>query len=246
MCEHQSNRRKRDEVQHGSYHQYYEFRPQDSRPEHLKKCLLGCRTRLNIPPTGTIHLLDVGCNRGLLSNSVLAVVREIFGDRSVRLLGVDIDEELVLDARKEFEGIEFVQADISAIAAGRVENDPIGDYLSRNQIDRFDMVFCFSVLMYPHLNHGDEGLRSVLDYICSKTKVLVLELQSWDKYRDNVRRLKRDCGEQFPLYEKLEWRGNQGKLEQNIYEYVEKLGFERKSEEFDKNEYKRNIVIYSS
>uniref|UniRef100_A0A8D8QSC4 RNA methyltransferase n=1 Tax=Cacopsylla melanoneura TaxID=428564 RepID=A0A8D8QSC4_9HEMI len=67
---------------------------------------------------------------------------------------------------------------------------------------KFDIVFCFSVTMWIHLNHGDQGLLDFLEKISSLGKYLVLENQLWKCYRNAQRRIVKNatkdkviCGE---------------------------------------------------
>ncbi|XP_055641314.1 pre-miRNA 5'-monophosphate methyltransferase [Toxorhynchites rutilus septentrionalis] len=239
----------KDKIQHGSYHQYYEFRSRDSRPQCLENCLRQCSNQLARLNNRTIHMLDIGCNSGKLSNSVLAVIQSTYGESQlVHMIGVDIDMDLVAQARSSYgnENLQFAQADISAIAIEDSEGkDSIAMYMERAGIRQFDYVFCFSVLMYVHLNHGDQGLQAVLDYVCSRANVLVLELQSWKKYRDHVRRMRREGEGEYPHFESLEWKGNYGRLEEHIKQYVISRGFHLVFEEGNRNEFNRSLILFS-
>uniref|UniRef100_A0A182NE35 RNA methyltransferase n=1 Tax=Anopheles dirus TaxID=7168 RepID=A0A182NE35_9DIPT len=165
----------------------------------------------------------------------------------VSAIGLDIDQELCDRASQDFPGIEFICGDVLSIATrehGGEGDDPIARCMERLDIAQFDAICCFSVLMYVHLNGGDEGLRRVLDYLCSKGAFLILELQSWKKYRDQVRRLKRDAGQIYPKYEQLEWRGGCGALEQHIKFHIQSNGFELVAESAEKNEFERQVIFF--
>lgn len=54
---------------------------------------------------------------------------------------------------------------------------------------KFNIVFCFSVTMWIHLNHGDRGLYEFLQKIVTLGKYLVLENQPWKCYRNAQRRM---------------------------------------------------------
>lgn len=244
------------QIRHGNYHQYYEIRrPQDSRPQHFEETLPKCLaelSRLDAQQNNTnkdVHLLDIGCNSGKLTNSILAMIQQSASakGKSARGIGVDIDEELIEEAAKTYTtgSIEFAQADISAIALGQATENPIGDYLNRNSIQQFDFVICFSILMFVHLNHGDDGLIKVLDYICSMTKILILELQDEKKYREHVEKMQTEGGGDYPSYKSLKWIGSDGKLEQMISDYVVDRGFKILCDQQQRNERNRKIVILS-
>ncbi|XP_029719826.2 pre-miRNA 5'-monophosphate methyltransferase-like [Aedes albopictus] len=240
-------KRNREEVRHGSYQQYYEYRSQDSRPNYIGKCLPECLKKLSKETSAKdIYLLDIGCNSGKLTHELLKEVQSVCPDQPVHGLGVDIDEELVERATVDYGSkfLEFDQADISSMATSKATNQ-IEKYLTKKGIKRFDFICCFSVLMYIHLNHGDDGLKRVLDYVCSLTEMLVLELQGWKKYRDHARRMRRSGGGEYEHYETLEWRGSNGYLEQQISDYVACKGFTVICNSEEKNEFNREVVIYA-
>ncbi|ETV97601.1 hypothetical protein H310_09497 [Aphanomyces invadans] len=56
---------------------------------------------------------------------------------------------------------------------------------------RFDVVTCFSITMWIHLNHGDVGLSSFLDTVSNLASHLIVEPQPWKCYRTAMSRLKR-------------------------------------------------------
>lgn len=70
------------------------------------------------------------------------------------------------------------------------------------------IIFCFSVTLWIHLNHGDEGLRTFLRMLAESCDYLVIEPQPWKCYRTAVRRAKRANQQPFEHYDKLEIRGN--------------------------------------
>uniref|UniRef100_A0A182SKM4 RNA methyltransferase n=1 Tax=Anopheles maculatus TaxID=74869 RepID=A0A182SKM4_9DIPT len=239
------------QVKHGNYHNYYQFRAEDSRSVILRECLQTLWNDNNQNPEtdatrAVVHLLDVGCNSGQFTAKVREILEQVSNGSRVKAVGIDIDEELCERARNEIPSIEFFPGNILNIArsAATGQTDPIEQCMIRLGIERFDVICCFSVLMYIHLNGGDDGLRSVLDYLCDKGKLVILELQAWKKYRDQVRRLKRDASQTYPLYAELEWRGGCGVLEDHIKAYVGSKGFEMVSESAEKNEFDRQLIFF--
>ncbi|XP_058817538.1 pre-miRNA 5'-monophosphate methyltransferase [Topomyia yanbarensis] len=234
-----------DQIRHGSYSRYYEFRSEDSRPSQLEQYILPLLDRFG----NQINMLDIGCNRGKLTESVFSVIRKLTADsgRCCRMLGVDIDGKLVQEANREYllEGLRFAQMDVHDVAVGKQIDNPVSEFLQEAGVRQFDIVFCFSILMYVHLNHGDEGLQKVLDYLCSRAKVLVIELQSWQKYRDHARRMRKEGGGEYVHYRLLKWKGSNGKLEEAVCNYVIAQGFKVLLSSCQKNEFNRNIVIFS-
>ncbi|XP_050079133.1 probable RNA methyltransferase CG11342 [Anopheles maculipalpis] len=241
------------QVKHGNYQNYYQFRAEDSRSGILRECLQTLWNENNQnqerDTTNTkVHMIDIGCNSGRFTAKVREILEQVCNGALVKAVGIDIDERLCDRARTEFPEIEFFKGNILSIAhqqttRGQAE-DPIEQCMKRLGIERFDVICCFSVLMYIHLNGGDDGLRSVLDYLCEKGKFLILELQAWKKYQDQVRRLKRDAGQMYPLYAELEWRGRGGVLEDHIKAYVASKGFQMVSESAEKNEFDRQLTFF--
>merc|ERR1712059_96084 len=77
--------------------------------------------------------------------------------------------------------------------------DTLGTFLRSQGKSRFDLVCVFSVTMWVHLNHGDEGLRSFLSLLCRLGRYLLLEPQPWKCYQTASRRMRRLGKEEFPL-----------------------------------------------
>lgn len=72
----------------------------------------------------------------------------------------------------------------------------------------YDIVFCFSVTLWIHINHGDVGLQNFLSKISSISKYLVIETQPWKCYRTAARRALRSGQPPFPHYDSLTIRNN--------------------------------------
>lgn len=124
------------------------------------------------------------------------------------ILGIDLDGDLIKLAEDKLKDcdkkITFQQANIM-LEEGR---SCIADYLHNNAIAQFDVSFCFSVTMWIHLNHGDEGLKEFLQYLCSVSKLLVIEPQEWKSYNAANRRLRRNNVQEFPKLGELKMRYN--------------------------------------
>ncbi|XP_053663243.1 probable RNA methyltransferase CG11342 [Anopheles marshallii] len=240
------------QLKHGNYHHYYRFRAEDTRSnilrQHLQTLWNGNKLQLKRDRVSLVQMADFGCNSGEFTAKVRDILEQVSGGVPVRAVGVDIDDELCHRASAAFPDIEFISGNLLNIACQEMppNDDPIERYMVSASIDQFDVICCFSVLMYIHLNGGDEGLRRVLDYLCGKTKLLILELQSWSKYRDQVRRLKRGAEQSYPLYEGLQWRGNSGVLENHITNYVLSRGFEMVSESDEKTEFHRGLLFFQA
>ena len=75
----------------------------------------------------------------------------------------------------------------------------------------------FSVTLWIHLHHGDDGLKDFLKYICKNTEYLLIEPQPFKCYKTAVRRMKRANCHGFPQFEKLMWRKN---VDQEIISFI--------------------------
>ncbi|XP_058122219.1 probable RNA methyltransferase CG11342 [Anopheles ziemanni] len=238
-----------NQVKNGNYHSYYKFREDEVRSQSLENGLLSLWTKVQKEFTDdesvTMHMLDIGCNEGYFTNEVHRILQKVTR-RTCRTIGIDIDDVLCDRARINYAAIEFITGDVLEIAKSRGTKDVIEEHMQKLDIIKFDVVCCFSVLMYIHLNGGDEGLRAVLDYLCSKGKLLILELQSWKKYRDQARRLKRDGDESYPLFDGLEWKGGEGKLEGFIKNYIKEKGFDLLLESSEKNKFDRQLLYFKA
>lgn len=72
-----------------------------------------------------------------------------------------------------------------------LQKNEISTYLETKFIEHFSITFCFSVTMWIHSNHGDDGLKCFLKYISSISKILVVEPQPWICYKTEVKRMKK-------------------------------------------------------
>ncbi|XP_063229743.1 pre-miRNA 5'-monophosphate methyltransferase isoform X2 [Bacillus rossius redtenbacheri] len=123
-------------------------------------------------------------------------------DFSCHFLAVDLDPVLTSRARESnLHGDNITYECVDAVGDD-ARDKAFADYLGRMGRDRFDVAFCFSVTMWVHLNHGDEGLQLFLEGLARWADTLVIEPQPWKCYRAAVRRLGRH-GACFPHYESI-------------------------------------------
>lgn len=111
--------------------------------------------------------------------------------RPLCVLGVDIDDVLITRAKKkktaelaEGDAVEFLHVDVMTADF----NKQIGAFLEQAKRPptaprKFDFVTCFSVTMWIHLNHGDDGLWRFLETVSDMTEHLLVEPQPWKCYR---------------------------------------------------------------
>lgn len=113
------------------------------------------------------------------------------------------------------------------------------NYLGSMNRTKFDAVFCFSIAMWIHLNHGDVGLQEFLHEICSLTSTIVIEPQPWKCYRNAVKRLKIH-DKQFLYYKDLKLKDPNNDIERLIIE----RGF-HKLKELSETIWNRKILIFN-
>lgn len=144
-------------------------------------------------------------------------------------LGVDVDGELIARAAKKRDGCQrtaFAAADVMQPDFCRVVREwEAGHDARRDASDRADaaaasspacqvppaartvrIVSLFSVTMWVHLNHGDEGLAHLLQTVSRWADVLILEPQPWKCYSTAARRLRRMGLAPHERLASLRWR----------------------------------------
>ncbi|KAL0592310.1 hypothetical protein ABG067_000418 [Albugo candida] len=120
--------------------------------------------------------------------------------RHLFVLGVDIDSKLIKKATMKT--VDAIGGDVICFKTGDLVDTVASNRLLQTfcrencngQTDgqaRFTLVTCFSVLMWIHINHGDDGLEQFLQYLSDSTDHLLVELQKWKCYRHAEKRLKR-------------------------------------------------------
>ncbi|ERL89148.1 probable RNA methyltransferase CG11342 [Dendroctonus ponderosae] len=202
----------------GNFINYYQFHPPDERISMLApeiwssafKADRGCA-------------LDVGCNSGDLTVALKDFLTNVV-DTPISILGVDVDPVLIRRAceKQSPRNLTFKCLDIMSDTG-----DIFTDFLKPRNRTRFDIVFCFSITMWIHLNHGDDGLRKFLAKVASLSDFLVIEPQPWKCYRTAVKRLKLGKAE-FPNFKALQLRNN---VESEIETFiVDKCGLEKVGE----------------
>ena len=123
-------------------------------------------------------------------------------------VGVDVDEALVdratgLCATRAVAGCEFKVLDVAAATAdgpapGEGGGGPgIGrrwEGIPAAEGQGYDVISLFSVTMWIHLNHGDDGLRRTmrrLAAVAAPGALMLLEPQHWKNYRKAHQRVRR-------------------------------------------------------
>ncbi|XP_053724738.1 pre-miRNA 5'-monophosphate methyltransferase [Synchiropus splendidus] len=196
---------------YGNFINYYTFNEPKNRLSLIPPTLLqdlGCE--------GNPHtlLLDVGCNSGELS---IALYKHLLQepDTNVHLLGFDLDQTLIEQARKSNPlpaSITFIPLDVTE------DSEQLLDYLAQRGCSRFHLTVCLAVTMWVHLNHGDSGLLRLLSRLADLSQNLLLEAQPWKCYRSAARRLRKLGRTDFDHFKTLNIKGD---ISQHATEYLE-------------------------
>ncbi|XP_071791785.1 pre-miRNA 5'-monophosphate methyltransferase-like isoform X1 [Asterias amurensis] len=111
---------------------------------------------------------------------------------NVHILGCDIDDLLITRAYESnihSENITFKTLDFMCDSA---RHDVLSRFLATHPdtlAGRFDLVCCFSITMWIHLQNGDEGLQKFLREVSAISNFLLIEPQPWKCYTSAVRRV---------------------------------------------------------
>ncbi|XP_012537687.1 probable RNA methyltransferase CG11342 [Monomorium pharaonis] len=227
-------------IRHGNFMNYYQFHPAEERVRQLPR---GVWQRQRVAhPARKYAGLDVGCNAGDLTYILRDFLEEaMLQDRlEISLIGVDLDPILIEKARERnprpdrltFECLDFLSEDC---------DETLSRYLAQLNKTRFDVVFCFSITMWIHLNHGDDGLEKFLRKVCELAEMIVVEPQPWRCYRNASRRMRRAKLEDFPLLKELKYTGDPMKHIEDILR--RQCNFQRVTVTAG-NEWGRMLLIY--
>ena len=130
-----------------------------------------------------------------------------FSKDNINILGVDLDPVLIQrcnDLRNGQDALTFKCCNVMDLT----DRETINNFLIANQIKKFDIIFCFAVAMWIHLNNGDVGLCNFLQYISSIGDNLVLEEQSWKCYKNAQRRMKKLNCSPYEHFDHIKWKDN--------------------------------------
>ncbi|KAK3907242.1 putative RNA methyltransferase, partial [Frankliniella fusca] len=222
-------------VLHGNFINYYDFHPPEERLRLLPESPWLERENRQLV------FLDIGCNTGALTTRLHEKLSQSIKKEAsdgCYTLGIDIDPVLIERARElnscpdqiTFECMDFMSERGSEV---------FKEHLSKCR-GQFDVIFCFSVTMWIHLNHGDDGLKRFLQDISDMAKIIVIEPQPWKCYKSAVKRLKR-CHKTFPFFEKLTIRDQ---VEQFIEEFLLKTCSFTKIHESSETKWGRKLIFF--
>ncbi|XP_054275308.1 probable RNA methyltransferase CG11342 [Macrosteles quadrilineatus] len=198
----------------GNFINYYSFNPADERIRLLPNFVqfLGCTTER---PSSRIVCMDIGCNTGELTQALHTYITKSVGEKSeCHILGVDMDEILILRANENNHS-NFLTFKCASVMEENFKTI-YRDYLEHQERHHFDVVFCFSVTMWIHLNHGDDGLKHFITSVSDTTNIIVVEAQPWRCYTRAVNRMKHSKVESFPMFDQL-------KIRQEVEDHIDNL-----------------------
>jgi SAM-dependent methyltransferase len=178
---------------YGNFPNYYAFHPALTRIELITAQLVEEIWKNHGSPS-KFFILDVGCNDGDLSIELYRLFVQVLPSTlcQVYLLGVDLDEALICRANLKLSEsdkahIEFLCYDIMA---GDDASLAIQTW-SKLEGQGFNMVTAFSVTMWIHLHHHDDGLLRFLQLLSTVASTVLIEPQTWKSYRNAIKRMKK-------------------------------------------------------
>ncbi|XP_055299491.1 probable RNA methyltransferase CG11342 [Sitodiplosis mosellana] len=228
-------------VRHGNFINYYDF---NSAPERrdllpLDDDLWRTTTEASQQP---YLVLDVGCNAGNFTQLLYEFLVQKKPNRKIIMLGVDIDPVLIERATQANQFKENVFYSCYNVMEYDDAENCIANHLKAQGKYQFDVVCCFSITMWIHLNNGDDGLLRFLDLMVQLSEILVIEPQPWSCYKNAVRRMKRaGAQDTFPLFGALKMRND---VEQSIKDYLKCKKLLAIIYESDATKWKRKICFY--
>ncbi|XP_030747954.1 probable RNA methyltransferase CG11342 [Sitophilus oryzae] len=221
-------------VQFGNFINYYQFNSPEKRISLLPKDIWS----ESIEENRKWEILDIGCNTGDLTVALYDFFTNILGITDCKVIGIDIDPQLIQRAieKNKSNNISFNCVDIM----DSMNYQTIIKYLKDNDLERFDLVTCFSITMWIHLNHGDLGLKSFLNNVSKISNFLIIEPQPWKCYKAAVKRMKLS-DYIFPEFKKLA-------IQQNVEDEIEKIILDEcnlvKLKESQKTDWGRKILFF--
>ena len=178
----------------------------------------------------------------LLQDLTAAMFQQTFRDVDTRMLGVDLDDQLIQRAKTQFsvdDRLEFRTLDLMSESSA----DELRSYLRSCGDERpvFDLVTVFSVTMWIHLNHGDQGLEQFIRTLCSLSRYILVEPQPWRCYQTAARRMRKLGQEEFSQMKMIEMRGPG--VDSQIVELFIKEGLDI-VRDFGESTWKRKLVLF--
>lgn len=148
-----------------------------------------------------LHILDVGCNEGDLTFQVMQEAHRQLPGVVVKAVGIDLDDVLIGRAKEKYrDDPRMIFATVNIM-----ETDSLRKFMLAEHITSFSLVSCFSITMWIHMNHGDEGLMQFLRAVGDASSCSVLlEPQLWKSYRKANERCRRRGISELPYFKSLQ------------------------------------------
>lgn len=228
-------------VRHGNFINYYDFNSAPDRRDLLPLDDELWRTSTEESQEPYL-VLDVGCNAGNFTQLLYEFLVQKKPVRNIIILGIDIDPALIERANKANQYKENVFYSCYNVMDYDSSENCIANHLNAQEKCQFDVVCCFSITMWIHLNNGDDGLKRFLDLMAKLSEILIIEPQPWKCYQNAVRRMKRaGAQDTFPLYGTLKIRND---VENSIKNYLKCNKMLEIIYESDPTKWKRKICFY--
>ncbi len=196
--------------------------------------------------------LDSGVHRNLSSNNQLQQERHNDEEppknnhqltNNVHIMGIDIDSKLIERARKSNPFPDLITFHTADVMLDSDRKNIVQTYLADHDLKKFDLVTCFSVTLWIHLHHGDEGLGNFLKFVCEISHNLLIEPQPYKCYKTAARRMKRADCEPFPHFETLSWRQN---VDDKIIQFIQDDCDMQLIEIFGSTKWDRKLCLFKS
>lgn len=175
-------------AQFGNFINYYSFNSAEERLNLLPKHVWSQVSADD--QSDTFIVLDIGCNAGNFTQLLLGFIgHNLKPKKNVHILGIDLDDGLIARAMEHNQFPDNVT--YSCLNIMDCTEQSFAGHLNLFGKSKFDAVFCLSLTMWIHLNHGDDGLMHFLRKVTKLSKLLVIEPQPWKCYATAVKRMKK-------------------------------------------------------
>lgn len=229
-------------VRFGNFINYYDFNSAPERCDLLPLDDVLWTSSSEISQESYL-VLDVGCNAGNFTQLLYEFLTKKKPGRKIIILGIDIDSILIERAKELNQYKENVfYSSFNVMDYDNNGDNCISNHLKLYSKQQFNVVCCFSITMWIHLNNGDDGLEQFLDYMAQLSEILIIEPQPWKCYQNAVRRMRRAGAQHsFPLFATLKIRND---VEMTIKNYLKCKKQLEICYESDPTKWKRKICFY--
>ncbi len=168
----------------------------------------------------------------LLQDLTAKLPAKLKSGKEGRILGIDVDPTLICRAKERFES-DRVTFKTSDVAREELEGD-------------FDLITCFSVTMWIHLNHGDEGLENFIRKVAASARYVLLEPQPWKCYQTAARRMRKLKKPEFASMTDGSIRFKDKELEPFLMRLCEENGLEQIDTFGQTENWKRKLILFKN